>query len=75
MAITPQHITLTTKRVVNFIAESLLYPALPITLPITRNMSENVPFPRASQYFCPIHILVIETKTKKLKPMDEIIKN
>ena len=31
MAITPQHVTLMTKGTVQFIAESLLYPAVPIT--------------------------------------------
>ena len=31
MAITPQHVTLTTKQVVHFIAKSLLYPAVPTT--------------------------------------------
>ena len=46
MAITPQQVTLTTKRVVHFIAESLLYPVVPITR-FYQNMRHSVPFRRS----------------------------
>ena len=46
-AIIPQCFTLTTKRVVHFIAEGLFYPVVPITR-FLKKLREIVPFHRAS---------------------------
>ena len=55
-AITPQQVTLMKKRVVHFIAESLLYSAVSLIRfkNMRENMRENIPFPRAC------HILMVK---------------